>query len=174
MQTQIAKATKPQSKQMMAHHLHNAVITVKQGFSETKAGILKAGKALFQIKEFKWWKVSGSPVISFAHWCENELGISKSTAYAHIDAYGKVGDILENNPDFQSIEMSKVFLLLPYISEEMNIAQKEELLHMCLTTTWNGLRDNLKNLKGVKASDECQHEQTELLERCKICSKWLK
>jgi hypothetical protein len=157
-----------------AEQLFDAVKNVKVGLGDAKHGMLLAGKYLMKINTEKLWKADGSPSKSFAHWVEMELSLSKSTCYNLMDAYAKVGELIENNAHYKDIDMSKVFLLLPYIKDDASLADKEEILEMAQSCTWRGLQDNLKNMKGKKASDECDHEETETFVRCKKCRSWLK
>lgn len=157
-----------------ADRLFEAVQGVKEGLYEAKDGMLSAGKWLCCIKTEKLWRADGSPSKSFSHWVENELCLSKSTAYNLIDAYEKVGDLIENNKDFKDLDMSKVFLLLPYITDKTSLSEKEDMLHMANSTTWRGLSDNLRGMKGKKGTDQCEHLERETLERCKACNKWLR
>ena len=163
-------------KLISSDRLFEAVQGVKNGLYDAKGGMLTAGKWLCYIKEEKLWKADGSPSKSFSHWVENELCLSKSTAYNLMDAYEKVGTLIEGNRDFKDLDMSKVFLLLPYITKDTTEDQKEEMLHMANATTWRGLQDNLRGFRGKKGTDQCDHppEERETLERCKKCNKWLR
>lgn len=157
-----------------ADRLFEAVQGVKHGLQDAKSGMLGAGKWLCTIRNEKLWKLDGSPSKSFSHWVENELCLSKSTAYNLIDAYEKVGELITNNPDLRDIDMSKVFLLLPYMTDKTSLSDKEDMLHMANGTTWRGLQDNLRAMKGKKATDDCAHEERETVERCKVCGKWFR
>lgn len=161
-------------KLQSANRLFEAVKHIRAGLHSAKGGMLEAGRWLSVILREELWKHDGSPSKSFSHWIENEISLSKSTAYNLIDAFEKVGDIIEDNPDFKDLDMSKVFLLLPHIDADTSRSDREEMLHMAQSTTWRGLKDNLREMEGKPGTDKCDHMEREMMERCKRCGKWIK
>jgi hypothetical protein len=58
--------------------------------------------------------------------------------------------------------------------DKTSMSEKEDMLHMAQSTTWRGLNDNLRGMKGKKTTDNCDHDIRESFERCKTCGKWIK
>jgi hypothetical protein len=72
--------------------------------------------------------------------------------------------------------------LLPLSVERLYMARKvvkddvtaEEIIRQALLCDHQDFKDNIKELSGKIASDQCNHEETEPYERCKRCGAWLK
>jgi len=145
---------------------------VIDGLNTAKRGFLEAGRHLMIIQTGKLYQ--NEIKVSFAQWVEGELGISRSTAYQLIAVYEQFGDLL-SAPEFENLDYSKAVLLLPYIPDKATVQQKEDLLHMAQGQTVRGLKDNLANMAGKTATDECLHEgDNEIWNRCKKCGKFWK
>lgn len=153
---------------------HEAFGMVRRGDEAVLTGALLKGKGLFIIKSMGLWKLSSSPCKSFVHWVEMEAGCKKSTAYALIGLYEKFADVIENNADLQSVDVTKAYLLLPFIADDATVDEKEELLYMAKETPWPSFCDNIRKMKGKIATDECPHDEIEAVERCKKCGKWFR
>lgn len=157
--------------------LHDNIQLFNKGRTDTLNGVLIMGKALYNIFFQRLWNSDSTGARNFDVWVENELGLSKSSARAMIDAYGKYGEIIEASPEeFAQLEISKVYLLLPHTPDDMSVSEKENMLHMAMSNTWRGLRDNLREMSGKTATDDCDHpsDHIETISRCKNCGKWLK
>lgn len=143
----------------------NGMITARNGY-------LEAGKNLLVIKQKKLYLIDGNHVISFAHWVENELCISKATAYQMIAVYEKFGDLL-SHPDYQDIDYSKAAMLLSYVPDNAPLEKKEELLSMAKGQTVKGLADNLASFRGKTPTDACDHpaDKQEVWNKCTVCKK---
>lgn len=162
-------------KKLLGEELFRHKQGVLAGMTDAKRGFLEAGRHLMIIKQGRLYQAEGNHTISFAYWVENELGYSKSLAYQLIDVYDKWGDLL-GRPEFVTIDYTKACLLLPLITKNTSLAEKEDLLHMAVQQSSRGLKDNIKNLKGELATDECDHpdESQESWNKCKACGKFWK
>ena len=146
---------------------------IASGLMDAKKGFLVAGMHLMVIKQKKLYRTEGAHAISFAYWVENELGISKATAYQLIEVYEKFGDLL-GEPEFAQIEYSKAAALTCMVKPGATVQEREELLIMAKDQSVRGLKDNIREKKGLTTSDECQHpaDQQEVWNKCKCCNKW--
>ena len=146
---------------------------VIDGLCEAKGGFLSAGKHLMIIKQKGLYRAEGNHAVSFVYWCENELGIGKSTAYQLIGVYEKFGDLLGRD-EFKQIDYTRATLLLPLVTDKMTLSEREDLLHMAAHQTPTGFKNNVKNLRGETATDECSHpdDQQESWQKCRTCGKF--
>lgn len=160
-------------KEEVGEELHRRKLAIRDGLLDAKNGFLAAGKQLMVIKQKKLYRLEGNHIISFAHWVENELGISKATAYQMIEVYEKFGDIL-GEPEYDQIEYSKAAALTCMVKPGATVQEREELLMMAKDQSVRGLKDNIREKKGLTTSDECQHpaDQQEVWNKCRACSKW--
>lgn len=137
-----------------------------------KSGYIEAGKHLMIIKQKGLWRADGDHVISFAHWVENEMGISKASAYQMIEVYDRLGELL-TRPEYRVVEYSKAALLLPYIHDDTPLSQKEDLLQLTMHQTQRGLKNNLRELAGKVPTDQCDHSgEQESWNKCKTCGQF--
>lgn len=146
---------------------------ILEGFSMACMGFLQSGKYLLMVKQKRIWKIDGAHVKRFEHWVKNELGISKSTAYNTIAVYEKYGDVLESTPRYQRIDFSYLVALLPYTKDNATVQEKEKLLDMIEGQTGQGVKNQLRVLKGLTPTDECPHLETKLVRICTHCSRWM-
>lgn len=145
---------------------------VIEGIIEGKRGWLRAGKELMIIKQKRLYRLEGHHATSFAYWVENELGISKASAYQMIDIYNRLGELLLCK-DYIDVDYSKAALLLPLLTDKTTLQEKEDLLSMAKTQSVRGLKDNIRNKSGKTATDECLHPdgRQEPWNKCLNCGK---
>ncbi len=152
--------------------LHEAMQKIKEGMSSACFGYLQAGQYLDVIKKERLWR-DYSPAVSFGQWVQEEISVSKSTAYHMIAVYEKFGSLVFGNPDYHGIEYSHLVELLPYAKKSKSDAEKEELLSMVVGQSLAGIRNNLRSLSGkVAADEECLHEDLKTVQVCERCGKW--
>uniref|UniRef100_A0A6M3LS74 Uncharacterized protein n=1 Tax=viral metagenome TaxID=1070528 RepID=A0A6M3LS74_9ZZZZ len=136
--------------------------------SEAKRGgvlsFLRIGKALHAINQGDLWQGQAS---SFSSYVENSLGLKRSWAYSLINVWQVWGQQLLAAPDLQSVEITRLVKLLPLTTDE----NKEELLHAAAhIPDVRGFENNLKNLRGKKGTDECDHNfQVVSFWQCELC-----
>lgn len=161
------------NKMLIGDELFKHKQGVIAGMADAKRGFLEAGRHLLIIKQKRLYQAEGNHIMSFAHWVENELGYGKSLAYQLIEVYEKWGDLL-GRPEYVGVDYTNAVLLLPLVSDKTTLSEKEELLRMAEHQTSRGLKDNIKNLKGGIATDECSHpeESQESWNKCKTCGKF--
>ena len=152
--------------------LHEAMQKIKEGMSSACFGYLQAGQYLDVIKRERLWR-DYSPAMSFGQWVQEEVGVSKSTAYHMIAVYEKFGSLVLGNPDYHGIEYSHLVALLPYTRKAKSARELENLLLLVNGQTMSGIKNNLRSLSGkVAADEECLHEDLKTVQVCERCGKW--
>jgi hypothetical protein len=157
---------------LQADELHKNREKVIEGFSMACGGFLQAGKHLTIIKQKKLWELDGTHSKNFEQWVKGELGYSKSTAYNAMAVYEKFGDLIEHDKAYKRLDFSHIVALLPYCNEKTPLEEKEKLLNLLEGQTVEGVKNQLRELKGLKPSDgECDHSWR-TVEVCEKCNKW--
>jgi len=150
----------------VAKTLHQLESEIRQNKSRLVMGSLIIGRNLCLISEGNLWVQSD--VKSFEAYCEGELGFKKTWAYGLMGAYEKYGRLINDNPDLQTIDVTRVIKLLPVTTDD----NKEELIHTAANIPdVKGFDNFLRELKGKMPTDaphECEWEEWR---RCKICGK---
>jgi hypothetical protein len=149
--------------------LHQNEEIIKRCLENYKRVFLLMGGAFSAIKEGNQWQ--GTDAASFNEYIEKYWGFK----HAQIDNYIRVtkefGPLIESNPEFQGIKMTRLVEILPHITEE----NKLDLLHTAAAEpTARGWENTLRSLKGGKPTDECSHPECEPWLRCKTCGKFHK
>ena len=151
--------------------LHEAMKIWNSGILNIKNGYLQLGQAIHILKKDKLWRMMGTHIISFKHFCDKELHISLAQANRLEQIYRELGHVLSDI----SIDISKVTLLLPYLhgkSEE----EIKDMLDGAKDLTIEDIKNNLKDLdgRGDTATDVCLHQECEVLNHCKTCGKYFR
>jgi len=141
--------------------LHDLGEQVEIGKQMMGKGGYVAGKALKEIKEGGFWVEEAK---SFEEYVEMAHGIKKSWAYGLIGIVDKFSTQLETKPP---ADASRLVKLLPYTSQD----NAEELYGMALTTPAQAFENNLRNLRGKVAPDQCTGHAWEPWRKCSICGK---
>lgn len=152
----------------LARTLDSCEKLIHEGNGNELRGALQKGKGLNIISENNLWIQTGSK--SFEKYVENHLGFGKSTAYGYMAIYRYCHDVLMNDPLLASTSPTRILKLLPYINEN----NKLDLLHMAAATPdARSFDNNLRNIRGQKGTDECDHSEWEPIpyERCKCCGQ---
>lgn len=147
-----------------------------EGVRMSRNGFLTMGQAIHIIKKERLWRYDIEHIPSFKYWVEKSLHISVAQAHRLEQIYREVGHLLKDDSDnIIDIEVSKITLLLPYLSGKTD-KEKNEMLSMAAALTVEDIRNNLLEMagKGDRATDICEHLEVETVLRCKKCSKWLK
>jgi len=147
---------------------HDAMQLWTRGLNETRNGYLTMGAALSVLKK-DLWRRAGNHVISFRHFCEQELHISGSQALRLVQIYTEIGPLLKDI----TIDVSKVVLLLPHLHGQ-DEGTKKDMLEEAAVLTVEDLRNNLKEKAGEPATDVCEHPEFEPYNKCKKCGKWMR
>lgn len=156
----------------VGNRLHEAMQVWNNGMLMAQNGYLYMGKSLCLMKEDNIYRAMGSHIISWKHFVENELHISKAQADRLIQIYRDIGALLEKHS--MVIDISKVTLLLPLLNGKTE-DEKVDLLNMAKDCKVEDIKNNIKDLTGKgTTTDNCNHMNTELVSRCKDCGKWLK
>jgi uncharacterized membrane protein len=143
----------------------------QEAANSMSSGFLIMGRVLSVIKKEQLWRLDNIS-LTFRQWVENELKICYSQAMRLIQVYNDAGKWLEK-PEFKGIDIYKVVLLLPHMKNKSE-KEIEDLFHQAKTLKVNDIRNNLREAKGLVTTDNCDHEDTELWNRCKKCNKWFK
>ena len=143
-----------------------------EGVRMSRNGFLTMGQAIHIIKKERLWRYDIEHIPSFKYWVEKSLHISIAQAHRLEQIYREVGEVLKD--DAIDIEISKITLLLPYLSDKTD-EEKKEMLSMAADLTVENIKNNLKEMtgKGI-ATDVCSHTDVETVLRCRKCGKWLK
>ena len=147
-----------------------------EGVRMSRNGFLTMGQAIHIIKKERLWRYDIEHIPSFKYWVEKSLHISVAQAHRLEQIYREVGHLLKDDSDnIIDIEVSKITLLLPYLSGKTD-DEKRDLLIDASRLTVEDLKNNLKDITGKsdKATDVCEHDDVEMVSRCRKCNKWLK
>jgi hypothetical protein len=130
---------------------------------------IEAGMHWRMIKESNLWKSSGSHIKSFADYIRDR-GRKVATVYNQIlIATALEGFTLKGCDYTKLLEVARVKRRW-----EISKEQTEQLIEDIKLLPYNGLKDNIRNIIGLKATDECEHLELEAWNKCKTCHKWLK
>ena len=145
--------------------LHDQEHAIEECRKRVALGFLGVGKALYVIHKNDLWQFSEAN--SFDEYCEKVQGMKKSWAYALVGVYAKLSDILLKDEGLKQIDVTRCVRLLPHITEE----NREELLHMAVSTTAKDFDYNISNMKGHIAPDQCNHPEWTLInfKQCTTC-----
>lgn len=154
-----------------ANRLNEIAVEINKCIVEGAKRFLLIGKLLKEVRDGNLWMHSGA--VTFREWAEREIHFKKSQSYAAIDCYEKFSHILAKNPQLEGVEQSRLCKLLPFANGD---ERTEELLHMAKEADAQGFENNLKELRGNRATDNCDHplEEQEDWQKCKLCSKFHK
>lgn len=159
---------------VMGQRLHDVMKLWHEGIKEGMLGTLKMGKAINLLKKNKLWVRDCAGIPSFRYYVEHELGISVAQAHRLDEIFREVGHVYEalvNNGIY--VNISAITLLLPHLHDKTD-AEKVELLTANSGIPLVAVKDNVRELAGGKPTDECDHQKTEMFERCVACGKFFK
>uniref|UniRef100_A0A6H1Z5T7 Uncharacterized protein n=1 Tax=viral metagenome TaxID=1070528 RepID=A0A6H1Z5T7_9ZZZZ len=139
---------------------------VESGFRAGLMGLLTAAEALREIRDGNIFLPEGYK--TFREYVEKRWGIKKSKAYMDIDIDGKVGDDIRNNAEFHYILPTRLYQALPLITDSNKLEILHDAAHIPDREGWE---NQLRNRKGVIATDECEHAFEPFLEKCFGCGK---
>jgi hypothetical protein len=148
--------------------LHQNEEIIKRCLENYKRVFLLMGGAFSAIKENNLWQTTDAA--SFNEYIEKYWGFK----HAQIDNYIRVtkefGPLIESNPEFQGIKMTRLVEILPHITP----SNKMELLHSSSqipgTKAWECY---IRDLKGQTPADSCIHPDGFNpigIEVCPICN----
>lgn len=92
-----------------------------------------------------------------------EVGLRRSSAYNCIAVYRKFGDMPQL---LEGIAMDRLVKLLPI---KMAPEEREEWLVKARELPSTGLRDEIREARGERPVDVCEHERQRTLYRCEDC-----
>ncbi len=160
-------------QEIKGQRLHDLRELWRKGQLLSVNGYLLMGKAIHFLRQERLWQFEDNQVPTYKYWVEHELQISVSQAYRLEQVYLAVGEVLLDIAI--PIDISKVTLLLPHIEDKTD-QEKADMLEEASNLTVEDIKNNLKDINGQpeKATDVCEHEETELLSRCRQCGKWIR
>jgi hypothetical protein len=158
---------------IIGQRLFDVMKMYNDGMKDCINGYLKRGKAIYKLKKEKLWIRDCAGVPSFKFYVEHELKISISQAHRLEQVYREVGKALEQTQI--PIDISTIVLLLPTLHDKTD-EEKIEILEANKDLPIEAIRNNLleANGDGHKATDVCNHDETEAYERCVNCGKFLR
>lgn len=158
------------SKTKKAEIVFNLVEEIKEAKKNTVKSFLVIGKNLDTIQKEKIWQYYGEHLERFDDFLK-EIRIGRATAYNCIAIWREFGELLiSKNLD---IDYFRLVRLLPVIQEGDN---REEWLEKAADLPVQGFNDEIREAKGLPATDTCEHpeEERRYFWRCQLCGKWVK
>ena len=141
---------------------------IAQGKKRGLLGALQIGRALAKIHEGNLFLSDGCD--NFTQYAERVHGFKRSTAYNMISVYQTWGQAILANPEFQSVDPTRLIRLLPLTTEE----NKEELLRDAVFVPDKaGFENQLRNRAGKVATDDPHTHSWQPIpwEQCSICKQ---
>jgi hypothetical protein len=151
--------------------LHEAMGIWNEGIRNIKMGYLSLGHAINLLKQDRIWRLMGNHILSWKHFCDNELHCSIAQANRLELIYRELGHVLTDI----TIDIGKVTLLLPYLSGKTE-EEKKDILESNKDLSMEAIRNNLleEKGKGEYATDVCLHTEYDTFCKCKKCNKVFK
>lgn len=123
---------------------------ISEGKKRGLLGALQIGRALKRIQEGNLFL--SDECDNFAVYCEKTHGLKRSTAYNMIAVYSTWGQAILANPEFQSVDPTRLIRLLPLIDTN----DPTELLHDAVFVPDKaGFENNLRNRRNLVGTDQC-------------------
>jgi len=123
---------------------------IAQGKKRGLLGALQIGRALSRIQSGNLFLSDGCD--NFAQYVERAHGFKRSTAYSMIAVYQTWGQAILANPEFQSVDPSRLIRLLPFVDKD----DPQELLRDAVFVPDKaGFEANVRNRRGSIAPDQC-------------------
>jgi hypothetical protein len=162
-----------EKKITIGNRFHEVMKIWNEGIRMSRNGFLSMGQAIHIFKKERLWRYDIEHMPSFKYWVEHSLHISVAQAHRLEQIYREVGEVLKD--DAIDIEISKITLLLPYLSDKTD-EEKQAMLSMAAGLTVEDIKNNIKEMtgNGDKATDVCEHDDLEMISRCRKCGKWIK
>ena len=120
------------------------------------------GALLARVQDEGLHAFAGEHVRSFDQFLV-EVGLRRSSAYNCIAVYRKFGDLPQL---LDGIAMDRLVKLLPV---RMEPEEREEWLVKARELPSMGLRDEIREARGERPVDVCEHERQRTLYRCEDC-----
>jgi hypothetical protein len=153
--------------------IHNHIEAFHRFFKEGNVSWLRAGRELIILKRLEVWKNDGTDGNSWREWTEKSLLISGTTADRLIRIADRYGAIMDANPVYADVDMTKLELL----PDSSNDGQEELLawIEKARNLSVRALKDEIRETKGKVATDVCLHNgELETFNRCTACGKFLR
>lgn len=156
MTTQIAKT----------HELTGKIL---QLVGQITQNYLALGAALCTMRDGRYYRHLGEHVETFDDFLI-EIRLGRSTAYNLMAIWERFGAYIAND---SHIEYTRLLKALPVIAGGNSEAIPKLLIDAELLPS-RAYYDNLRNLRGQVATDECEHTDWEEWKKCRCCGKMMK
>jgi hypothetical protein len=120
------------------------------------------GSLLARVQDEGLHAHAGEHIRNFDDFLE-ELGMRRSSAYSCIAVYRKFGDLPQL---LEGIAMDRLVKLLPV---KMDPEEREAWLVRARELPSTGLRDEIREARGQRPVDVCEHARQRTLYRCEDC-----
>tara|TARA_R110000796_G_scaffold246683_1_gene371588 strand:- start:1234 stop:1731 length:498 start_codon:yes stop_codon:yes gene_type:complete len=137
-------------------------------------GRLERGGILKEVKAKKLYVGYDSWVTTWAEFLDT-IRLNRETARQDMEVYDAFSHFLLHRVDLlESCSYERLVRLLPLVRKDPN--KKSELLEMTAKSRRVDFDNNLKELKGLTATDTCKEHfvETQLFERCVKCGQFRK
>lgn len=132
---------------------------------------LAAGAILCKARDEEDWVRADCR--NFFEWVQNEEKISRAHAQRMMYVWEILQPFIQKKYDLIiNIDFTKLAEITPVI-KLLTFDQAIDLLHSAETNTVRGLKDNIREIKGKPAQDNCDCMVSEIHFRCKRCGKWV-
>ena len=143
-------------------------------FQKTSLHYLICGCLLCEAETKKIWDKDGNGAGNFWEWVEKVVFLKRTQVQRMMLIWRTLKPIIEKHSDLiLQVDFTKLAMIAPYIAKLTEDGQIE-LLHSALHLSVKALENNLKESKGLVASDNCLHKETEIWRRCISCNKFIK
>jgi hypothetical protein len=147
--------------------LHDYEMEIQKAKQGGAISFLRIGRALAGIQESGVWRSVAPTFECYAEQCQ---GFKRSWAYSLIAVFHNFDAQLTADAGLQTVDVTRLVKLLPVVTPE----NTEELLHAAANIPdIKGFENQIRNLTGKVASDQCSHPQgfTPVgYEVCPICN----
>lgn len=148
---------------------HELTSKILQLVGQITQNYLALGEALCTMRDGRYYRHLGIHIETLDDFFV-EIRLGRSTAYNLMEIYEKFGRHIGEGAE---IEYTRLVRALP-VSKKLDDTQVTLLIENARLLPSTAFYDNLRNLKGQVATDECDHLEREALEKCLCCGKMMK
>lgn len=151
----------------MAELVSSVVEEIRKDLSKINKSLLHIGAMLSWLREEKHYRFFEH---NWADFLNSYTCLSPYQASVLISIWEKFHEVVSavDSLEFPFDRLKEAYKLV------QNTEQAEDWLHKAKTLPYRAWRDALREAKGLMPTDQCDHEDCEIWERCKKCGKFHK